>query len=202
MKNTVISALIAIGIFLIAYAIHSKKIECAEYPPICCSKDRALHLEEDKAEVDLFLASTLSFNIDDTLSYQPLFINMEKGKSFTLFARVSGTIGTGKRKRVNKLKFALGNGDGSYSTISSVEQPIRIDANTINLPFLFTHHQCGTPYIPKVVDYTITEAKNFIKHGDLILDPSHFDERGHLNFKSYQVGDHVCGARAHQPSAR
>lgn len=208
MNKTITSILIIIGIFLIAFVIYKKGSTCHK-PPGHCSENtntkRELHLAEDKEEANKLLNSYLSLNIDDTLSYQPLFISMKRGKSFTLFARVSSTIGKGKDKRVNGLKFALGNGDGSHSTIASVGQPIRKN-DTIDLPLVFSHHQCDAPYIPKVIDYTIDDAANYIKQGDLILHPKTSQLRissfGKYEVKLYQVGDHVCGTRAHQPSMK
>lgn len=206
MNKTITSILIIIGIFLIAFVIYKKGSTCHKPPSHCAENTntkRELHLAEDKKEANKLVNSYLSLNIDDTLSYQPLFISMKKGKSFTLFARVSSTIGKGKNKRVNGLKFALENGNGSYSTIESVEQPIR-DGNTINLPLVFRHHQCDVPYIPKVIDYTIDDEDSFIKQNDIIihLDANQPSIRSLIRAasKCYQVGDHVCGTRAHQPS--
>lgn len=208
MNKTITSILIVIGIFLIAFVIYKKGSTCHKPPGHCAENTntkRELHLAEDQKEVTKFLNSYLSLNIDDTLNYQPLFINMEKGKSFTLFARVSSTIGKGKDKRVNGLKFALGNGDGSYSTIDSVGQPIR-NGNTIDLPLVFSHHQCDAPYIPKIIDYTIDDENSYIKQNDIIIhldanQPS-FQLLKEKESKCYQVGDHVCGTRAHQPSMK
>ena len=200
--KTITSVFIVIGIFLIAYVIYNKKQEHPE--TFCCtlndSSKREFNLEEDAKEIELFEKSSFSLDIDDTLSYQPYYINVEKKKSFTLFARVSETIGEGRNKKVKSLQFALLNSKCSYSTIHSIAQPTDNNGNP-SIAIEFKHGKQDTPFIPKIYEYTIDKEENYIKRGDLIEHPHSQNSLPIRNGiqavpLTFTVGGHVCTVRA------
>ena len=172
--------------------IYKCKDHCCERP---CPQERELS-EEDPSEIENMLDSlNFTFQVDEKDKEQLFYINMEKNKSFVVYAKVMSY----QKEKIDSLRFTLINGEDSFYEIKHVTQPRidPIDSTKVYIDFCYKKRNCDLPYVPQRYLYKIEDSTKYLKKGTVIHHTEEDDKSYHLPFQQYEaksvkVGGHIC----------
>lgn len=179
-------------VLVVIVLLFNCKDHCCEPP---CSQERELS-EEDPTEIGNMLDSLeFTFKVDEKSKEQLFYINMEKNKSFVVYAKVMSY----QKGKIDSLRFTLINGEDSFYEIKHVTQPKidPIDPTKVYIDFCYIKRNCALPYVPQRYHYKIEDPTNYLYEGLEILHTEEDDKSYHLPFhqyetKSVKVGGHIC----------
>lgn len=179
-------------VLVVIVLLFNCKDHCCERP---CLQERELS-EEDPSEIRNMLDGlNFTFKVDEKDKEQLFYINMEKNKSFVVYAKVMSY----QKGKIDSLRFTLINGEDSFYEIKHVTQP-KIDPNDptkVYIDFCYKKRNCALPYVPQRYHYKIEDPTNYLYEGLEIRHTEEDDKSYHLPFQKYdiksvKVGGHIC----------